>query len=368
MRRRLLASFLLLAACGDLNLVGDLDLFDGLFEPGPGFFSRMDTATDWVTGVEECGIKLDGGLWCWAIDEKKIVTVHQVSVNSSFQQVVASTAGVCALDKAGVALCWLQQGVDGVPYTTKGPWKTLSMGHDRVCGIHDGGTLWCWGTLSYNTAQTEPATGEPSFVDYTSSPRQLTDGTWISVASGTDDTSGWNFNLENPVGPFCAVRSDETLWCYHLAADQSFDPLFSPDVLSSFGSVPSWESVYVGANLICGLTNDQHLSCYQDGWGRDVPGNWLSFSMHGTTQCGVKDDHSLWCWGILPGNGDLYSSHHTKERKRNWASVQVGPDFVCGVTLDHSLYCLALPGGFMESKFEASSPIMVDGKTLSPSP
>ncbi len=70
---------------------------------------------------------------------------------------------------------------------------------------------------------------------------------------------------------------------------------------------------------------------------------WVDVSAHLTQTCGIKDDGSLWCWGIVPEGGVLndfltpYLVKFFPEKK--WKKVSTGLIVSCGITDDSTLVC-----------------------------
>ena len=75
---------------------------------------------------------------------------------------------------------------------------------------------------------------------------------------------------------------------------------------------------------------------------------WLSVEAGELHTCGIRADHSLWCWGENShgeaGQGDggcgSYCLNPTQVgTDTDWKSVSVGYVFTCGIRLDGTLWC-----------------------------
>lgn len=74
-------------------------------------------------------------------------------------------------------------------------------------------------------------------------------------------------------------------------------------------------------------------------------GPWNSVTGGDEHTCGVRADHTLWCWGDNEagglGVGDLVDRVVPTQvgTDANWASVSAGFFHTCGTRTDHSLWC-----------------------------
>src|SRR5262245_37271801 len=73
--------------------------------------------------------------------------------------------------------------------------------------------------------------------------------------------------------------------------------------------------------------------------------SWLQVSAGGDHTCGIRTNHTLWCWGQNL-RGELGLGDHTDRyvpaqvgSQANWASVSSGLWFTCGVKSDGTAYC-----------------------------
>lgn len=132
---------------------------------------------------------------------------------------------------------------------------------------------------------------------------------------------------------------------------------------------PVWAAVSAGEGHTCGIRRDHSLWC----WGYNRYGelglgdrtlrrtpvrvgtdtNWASISTGDFFTCGLRKDASLWCWG-RNNFGQLGLGFHTKYESTpthvatgtTWAQVSAGTDpdspgtaHACGIQTDHTLWC-----------------------------
>jgi alpha-tubulin suppressor-like RCC1 family protein len=72
---------------------------------------------------------------------------------------------------------------------------------------------------------------------------------------------------------------------------------------------------------------------------------WDSVDSGGNHSCGVRTNHTLWCWGNNSsgqiGDGTSTNRHHATQVGfgSNWASVSAGYAHTCAIRLDGALFC-----------------------------
>lgn len=225
------------------------------------------------TGLFACGRTASGRALCWGSDRFGQLGVDGVDPSGSpipsevagartFRDVRAGFRSACAVDLAGNAWCWGENGAgrlgDGTlaPRRTPGAvlstaqFATVSTGESmHACALTDRGAAHCWGANDYG---------------------QLGIGTQSSSAT--------------PI----TVRSS---------------PLFS--------------SIVAGTDHSCGLTPSGEAWC----WGRNDAGQlggaanlsvpepvrvvttvrFKKLSLGRRTTCGIAMDDTLWCWGSNDG-------------------------------------------------------------------
>jgi alpha-tubulin suppressor-like RCC1 family protein len=179
-------------------------------------------------------------------------------------------------------------------------WISVSEGALRGCGTRSDHTLWCWGS------------------GFDENPVQVGDSSdWISISEGN--------------GHHCGVRSDGTLWCwgsnsYGAVGDGTTTARPTP---THIGVGTHWASVSGAHDHTCAIQKDSVLRC----WGVNVYGqcgssvwqgvltptvveahsdDWAAVSTGGFHACGIRSDHTMWCWGQNDfgqlGHGDAWAT------------------------------------------------------------
>jgi alpha-tubulin suppressor-like RCC1 family protein len=286
-----------------------------------------------------------------------ISPARAVSVQTS---VIGGTSdSLCAIISDGTIQCWGSNN-DGqlgggpndhedVPVSyISGTWRYMFDGASarHFCAIKSDGTLWCWG------ANDQGQLGNNSTAAYPTPSQVGSANTWVAGAVGGGST--------------CAIKSDGTLWCW---GANDYGQLGNND--SSDSHVPvaahltSVASVSIGDVNVCAIKTDGTLWCWGTGaYGAlgnnattdypeptQVDGSWLVVDVgdqgEGAHACGIKADHTLWCWGTSSDNGPVLGIGTVRDTLvpvqvdggGSWTDVATGPYATCGVKSDQSLWC-----------------------------
>ena len=271
-------------------------------------------------GNHMCAIKSDGTLWCWGRNtdgqlgnnsSTNAPTPVQVGNDSTWVAGAVGFNSTCAIKSDGTLWCWganshgklgngstdaslvpVQSSLTGV--------ATVTVADEHACALKSDNTIWCWGH------GTTGELGDGNATDATS-PVQVT-GSWKAVTAGQTNPEPDNFE-----GHTCALKSDNTLWCWGTslgggAASTSNVPVEIP-------GGGTWASVTTGPWATCAIkSSDASLWCWGDEYnghlGNGITGGyettpqavtgshaWLTSVQTHDSMCGVQTDLSLWCWG-----------------------------------------------------------------------
>lgn len=257
---------------------------------------------------------------------------------------------------------WSQVTVQGTDQT----WLSVTAGVYHSCAIRTDGTLWCWGSNGMGQLGTSTKKHAPS-----PTPVQVlvegTDQTWLAVSAGYFYT--------------CGIRTDHTLWCWGADYGQlgtsapTDDSSPSPAQVLAEGTDQTWLSVTAASSHTCGIRTDHTLWC----WGSNQYGKlgtittsgphktnptpvqvlasgpdqtWLTVDAGSAHTCGIRTDHTLWCWGtnrygqLGPGNNLGYTGPNpvpapvlAKRADRTWLTVSAGNSHTCAIRTNHTLWC-----------------------------
>ena len=264
-----------------------------------------------------CGIRDDATMWCWGDnnygqlgDGRDTSSRRPVQVDGHSWTTVSTTSGgmdTCGIRANGGLWCWGDNTAAQIrrygaaayerPVRAGGPaaWTSVAAGTWHTCGVRDDGSLWCWGwnrhgALGYRTANAY------------SGPRMVGANTdWADVAAADGHT--------------CATRTDGTLWCWGW---NLFGQIGQGTTKSSYrhpsqvGSAISWATIAAGGRQTCATQIDGTAWC----WGRNengqlgdgtttdrslptevASGSWARLSEGEDHTCGIHTDGTAWCWG-----------------------------------------------------------------------
>jgi alpha-tubulin suppressor-like RCC1 family protein len=332
-------------------------------------------ATSWSQissgNLHSCGIA-NGQTYCWgAIADGYLGNGVTTSLYSPakiggdhFTALAGDGFDMCGLRDDGALMCWGPAG--GIGFGNTDPvwaptrlgtetWTAVAGGHTRfgptsLCAIR-GGTPYCWGDNS---------TGELG-IGNTISP-QLT-----PVAMHVPPGSQWT-EIAISSAHTCAIQSGGTLWCWGANDAGQLGTGATTGNLVTEPTAPlpgTWLHVAVTSygvpgSMTCGIKTDHTLWC----WGQDQPpattrhlvptqigieSSWASLSMAAAgpftsfdvaTTCAIQMNGSLWCWGAWLGDGSTNTSA-TPVRvgtATDWKTVSVGNE-ICATRTGGTLWC-----------------------------
>ena len=260
-------------------------------------------------------IKNDGTLWCWGYNFRgqlgdntttnRSSPVQTVAFGNNWKQVCCISNSTAAIKTDGTLWIWGNNGggelADNTITTRSSPVQTVAYGNNwkQVFGgstsftytaIKTDGTLWCWGNNQYGQL------GDNSSVISRSSPVQ-------TVAFGT------NWKTAACAGyHMTAIKTDGTLWAWGRnnngqLGDNTITDRSSPVQTIAFGN------------------------------------NWKQTSCSTGFSAAIKNDGTLWCWG-LGTSGQLGDNTATSKSSpvqtsasgTNWKQVACGRNIATAVT------------------------------------
>ncbi len=229
----------------------------------------------------------------------------------------------------------------------------LSAGHVHVCAIKKAdSTLWCWGSDEHGRVGDGITSGE--------SWRKI-----IPTRVGT--TSDWA-NVFAGYGGTCAIKADNTMWCwghnhYGSVGDGTAGVINSADndknePVQEVTLATNWKQATVGYEHTCAVKQNGTLWC----WGGDAYGqlgdgmpnsdrreptqigadaDWKTVSTYDFYNSALKADGSIWHWGGFgadepKGVGAVPVRMGTDN---NWTTVSSYHGSACALKDDGSLWC-----------------------------
>ncbi|MEZ4293689.1 MAG: EGF domain-containing protein [Polyangiaceae bacterium] len=218
-----------------------------------------------------CGVQTDHTLWCWGTNGSRqlgngttaesVVPVQEKSAAADWAHVETGNAWACGVKLDGGRWCWgannFAQGGNGTTTALTEPthvdadtdWKFLRLGWDATsCGVRGSGAVHCWGDGSLG--QTAQEGNESLFL--------------LPVQVGAD--SDWK-SLDVGQRFACGVRASGELFCWGATARGALASGFSGDrnEPAPLSDATDWELVESNVDNSCGLRGG-NLYC----WGRNV--------------------------------------------------------------------------------------------------
>ncbi len=293
--------------------------------------------------LNTCGIRDNGTLWCWGYnyygqlgqgDTQEYDTPQQVGDEDDWETVDVADNSVCGI-RSGELYCWghnpspighsghrLPIDNDNTVISTphrvgeESDWTDIALGDDdsnlgaitevsHGCGIRSGG-LYCWGEFPAEEIGVIHQIGD--------------DQDWTVVRAAHRST--------------CALRQDQTLWCFGQNANDMLGIGVAGDILEpqQVGDADDWATFDIASHsktpfVLMGVANEPHLR----------PSRHL---------CGIRGpDSEMRCWGRNTfgelGQGELtWTADPTLvDGNLSWDQLAVGLYNTCGIDTDGDLRC-----------------------------
>lgn len=339
--------------CWGVNLSGNLgdSTLDSRARPTP-----VGAATDWIDVdaryFTACGIRRDHSLWCWGFGANGRLGNSLGTSEYAPTQVVS--------DKPGVG------------------WKKVSVGRYAVCGLHDDGSLACWGedrvtglhrrtpvAVDANTDWTDISVGivqcglrgTPGQLYCWGASRNGDLGLGATITQPTPARVGTDTWKTIEVGYYnaCGIRSDDALLCWGNSVLGG--ALQYGNTPRQIGTATDWQAISLSSDGIIGLRAGGAYA-----WGDNLTGElalptlgeiadptaldaaitWSQISSGISHSCGLSNGR-LYCWGLLRdgavGNG-VNTTRYAPARFGNdsWTALAGGLG-TCGLRSDGALLC-----------------------------
>lgn len=180
-------------------------------------------------GFHSCGLKNDGTIWCWGLNES-----GELGLGDSADRATPTQTGC----PGGACL---------------GGWSAIGAGSFHTCAIRGDGELWCWGGGLNGQLGVGPLSTEDSAV-----PLRVEVGQWRTITGGASHS--------------CGLQSDGGLWCWGKNESGQLglgdtEPRLEPNQVWVPGK-NEWIRVGVGREHSCAIRGDRSLWC----WGKNESG------------------------------------------------------------------------------------------------
>lgn len=307
-------------------------------------------------------IKTDGTLWLWGSNDygelgdntltRRSSPVQTVSAGTNWKQVASGDGHTGAIKTDGTLWMWGYNNTGRLGINTtvdkSSPvqtisggtnWKQIACGSLHTTAIKTDGTLWTWGFNAFGELGDNTTVGK-------SSPVQ-------TVAAGTNwkQVSAYRYYTS-------AIKTDGTLWTWGFnnfgrLGDNTTANKSSPVQTVAGGT--NWKLVSCGTYHMGGIKTDGTLWLWgQNGYGElgdntvanksspiqtiSAGTNWKQLSCGYSYTAAIKNDGTLWTWGINSG-GQLGNNTQTSVSSpiqtisggTNWKQVSSGYRFMAAI-------------------------------------
>lgn len=178
-----------------------------------------------------CAIRADRTLWCWGADQPTDASgmdtaPTQVGTAADWDSIALAQDALgglelCGVKTGGTLWCWGSVNDASGPQTLATPiqvgsdtrWQSIALGVER-CGVKTDGTLWCWDNDDVLGDGRPVALDPPGNSIRALAPTQLGTATdWRTVSTG---------------GPSCATKTDGSVRCWGYGASPTPDLKTAP--------------------------------------------------------------------------------------------------------------------------------------------
>ena len=239
-------------------------------------------------------------------------------------------------------------------FTSSTNWVQVSAGAHSAA-IKSDGSLWCWGLNSYGQLGDNTA-GNTA---YKSTPRQ--------ISAGANGITGWK---QVDCGGFhtIALRNDGTLWAWGRnsqgqVGDNTTITRSSPRQISAGATgITGWKQISGGTFFSAAIRTNNTLWVWGDNFygnlgdntniSKSLPvqeftagTNWKQVSCNNWTTTAIKNDGTLWSWGLnsygqLGDNSTITKSSPRQEftASNNWKQVSAGDNHILALKSNGTLW------------------------------
>ncbi|MCC6807808.1 MAG: hypothetical protein IT381_10310 [Deltaproteobacteria bacterium] len=366
---------------------------------GDGSFERKTTPTPpaalaggWehlsTSDYATCGLRAGGKLVCFGGQTSGLladgVNAHRflparVGAGTSWLSVGTYDGHSCALRNDGSLWCWGrndygQAGASGLTTLTPEPvrldtsttWTDLRLANRTTCAMKNG-KLHCFGDNAFGQIL-----GAPLGIVTTPTPVTGSE-TWTAFAVG---------------GHTCAIKADQTLWCWGLNQSgtvgngNTTSPVLSPVQVVTTALPQTFVKVTASFWATCGIKTDGSLWCFGansfgtlgiGAFSGDQPtplrvggaNDWEHVSLSALHGCGLRSGGALYCWG-MNSNGELGDGTRINRAAPTRvlanevvSEVTAGAATTCALTTSGTLYCWGA-NGVGQVGIELYEPFVVD--------
>jgi hypothetical protein len=313
---------------------------------------------------ETCVVRTDKTLWCWNPSTGSQPTAVATSLGATITQVATgSSSDNCAISNES-AWCWgtnyrlgngSMQGssVPVQPALPLGRYAQVAMDYTSTCALRsDDRSIWCWGSNGFGQL------GDGTMMG--SNPGDPDNTVWLTPIQGAATLAGTVTQIAKGTqsSQTCALTQSGKAWCWgaYSLGDGSQQAKASPVQVATAGTFLKLASQAgsQGNSTNCGLKSDNSVWCWGlnfageigDGTGMPRLSPVKAASSAATTfldvatgpqlSCAVAQSGDVWCWGL----DVTIEGQDAKLLGGKYAQIRVGANgWICGLKQDGTVWC-----------------------------
>lgn len=214
-----------------------------------------------VMNESACGVLESGGVTCWG---REIAEVPEGDWRALAISVDDFSA--CALTDLGTVVCWGEGEFEGMPADVS--FVSADSSDTHVCALAATNARSCWGSDAHGGSASDPGYGPSGEMS------EISVGHWWNCGKLVDsEIACWNDEEEVRIGSIESAHvrmDDDGAWAGVCWLEGTQIACHDLDDDSSYGAIAeqvpalSFQSVDVGANVVCGVKSDGTITCVGD--------------------------------------------------------------------------------------------------------
>ena len=285
----------------------------------------------------DCGLSVDGDLYCWGREDGGPKDFGQVwdAPSGTFTDVASGSGYSCVLDEVGAVTCW---GNDEYLLNSTTPtgegFTHLVAGPDMACALDSTDTIVCWGNHSAE----------------------------MNSMTAVNDFNNGHQAMDLTFDVLCILDDDLSPSCWDYSSDVTQIERWFPPFASGY------QDLSVGLQHACAVTKKDQINC----WGEEGPFGFISDAPAGDPDtpeerfvsvaagayesCAVSESGEITCWGSMPAGWD-----DSVITEAPVGLSPTGPMLFGGAELGDEVSCTVTPfDGMGYGVMMGSDPVTVD--------